>query len=113
LKGARDDIAILVKYHSAAAYHNGFIDSVCDFIGGAPQFDSLEIAARNFGAVELTLRTLPRGSEQEAVKFLNRKLRGMTGRIETIRANKIDLAGTFPARYGSNPPKPALRHGTL
>jgi hypothetical protein len=86
---------------------------VCDFIGGSPQIEKPEIDARSFGAVELTLKTLPRGSEQEAVKFLNRKLRGMTRRIETIRANKIDLVDTFPARYAANPPKPALRHGTL
>jgi hypothetical protein len=113
LKGARDDIAILSKYHSAASYHNSFIHSVCDFVGGSPQMDKLEIEARNFGAVELTLKTLPRASEQEAVRFLNRKLRGMTRRVEAIRANKIDLAVTFPARYAANPSKPPLRHGTL
>lgn len=107
MRGARDDLAILVKYHSAAAYHNSFVDSVCDFIGGAPQLDSLEIGSRSFGPVELTLKTLPRGSEGDAVRFLNRKLREMTRRIERIRVNKIDLAGTFPARYGLAP-EPAV-----
>jgi hypothetical protein len=113
LKVARDDIAILVKYHSAASYHNTFIDSVCDFIAGSPHLDKVEIEARNFGAVELTLKTLRRGSEQEVLRFLNRKLRGMTRRLETIRANKIGLEDTFPGRYAANPQKPVLRYGAL
>jgi hypothetical protein len=113
LKGARDDIAILVKYHSAASYHNSFIDRVCEFIGGAPRLDKVEIEARNFGAVELTLKTLCRGSEQEVLTFLNHKLRGMTRRIGTIKAKKIDLAETFPARYGVGPPGRVPRGGTL
>lgn len=112
LKGARDDIAILAKYHSAASYHNSFIDCVCDFIGGAPRLDKVEIEARSFGAVELTLRTLCRSSQQEVLTFLNHKLRGMTRRIETIKAKKIDLAETFPARYGANPPRRFQQRGT-
>ncbi len=100
LKGTRDDLAILVKYHSAADYHNRFIDSVCDFLGGAPQLHNLDLGARSFGAVELTLKALPQGSRGQTVKFLNRKLREMTRRVDRIRANRVDLEWTFPARYG-------------
>ncbi len=100
LKATRDDLAILVKYHSAAAYHNSFVDSICSFIGGAPQVKSLEIEARSFGAVELTLRALPQGSRGQALRFLNRKLQELTRRLDRIRANRVDLEGTFPARYG-------------
>lgn len=100
LKETRDDLAILVKYHSAAAYHNRFIDAVCDFVAGAPRPDSLEIRARCFGPVELTLAALPRSSEGQATSFLNRKLSEMTRKMEKIWANRIDLAGNFPARYG-------------
>lgn len=103
LKGARDDLGILVKYHSAAAYHNSFIDSICGFVAGSPRLDSLDIGARSFGPVELTLKALPRYSEAETLGFLNRKLSGMTQSVERIRASKIDLAGTFPARYGRAP----------
>ncbi|MDM8000010.1 MAG: hypothetical protein QUS33_08430 [Dehalococcoidia bacterium] len=111
LKGTRDDIAILVKYHSAASYHNGFVDSVCEFIAHSPQLERLEIGARNFGAVELTLRTLRDGSERDVLRFLNRKLHAMSQKIEAIRASRIDLEGTFPGRYAAGLPKADLRYG--
>jgi hypothetical protein len=108
LKDARGDITILVKYHSAASYHNRFIDALCGFLANSARLDTLDIKARNFGVVGLMLQTLPRTTEQEAIRFLNRKLQGMAQGMGTIKANKIDMAGTFPALY-SQPGRSPVR----